>query len=88
MGSFPAWPEGFYDLGGNSAEWMHDIYALYPGEANVEVTDPMGPVSGKHHVVRGASWRDGSITELRLSFRDYSSKLRYDLGFRIARYAE
>ncbi len=88
VGSFPAWPDGFYDLGGNAAEWMHDIYAVYPGEATRQVIDPMGPESGKHHVVRGASWRNGNITELRLSYRDYSSKLRYDLGFRIARYAE
>ena len=92
VGSFPAWPQGssgnFYDMGGNVAEWMHDIYALYPGESRQLVTDPVGPVSGKHHVIRGASWRHGSITELRLSYRDYSSKPRYDLGFRIARYAE
>jgi len=92
VGSFPAWPQGpignFYDLGGNVAEWTHDIYALYPGESRQLVTDPVGPVSGKHHVIRGASWRHGSITELRLSYRDYSSKPRYDLGFRIARYAE
>ena len=88
VGSFPARPDGFYDLGGNAAEWMHDIYAVYPGEANRLVTDPMGPDTGQHHVVRGAGWRSGSITELRLSFRTYSSKQSYDLGFRIARYAE
>jgi hypothetical protein len=29
-----------------------------------------------------------SITELRLSFRDYGDEPRADLGFRIARYAE
>ena len=88
VASFSASPEGFYDLGGNVAEWMHDYYAVYPGEANKHVTDPSGPAAGNHHVVRGSSWRHGSITELRLSYRDYSSKPRYDLGFRIARYAE
>ncbi len=92
VGSFPAWPQGsnggFYDMGGNAAEWMHDLYAVYPGESTRLVSDPMGPVTGKHHVVRGSSWRFGSITELRLSYRAYSSKPRYDLGFRIARYAE
>ena len=87
-GSFPAWPKGIYDLGGNVSEWMHDIYATYPGEAQRTVTDPSGPQSGRHHVVRGASWRHGNITELRLSYRDYSSKPRYDLGFRVARYAK
>ena len=88
VGSFPAWPQGFYDLGGNVAEWMHDYYAVYPGEAKQLVTDPSGPASGEHRVVRGSSWRHGNITELRLSYRDYSSKPRYDLGFRVARYAE
>lgn len=88
VGSFPTWPDGYYDLGGNAAEWIHDIYAVYPGEGNHLVIDPLGPETGQHHVVKGASWRTGSITELRLSFRSYSSKQRYDLGFRIARYAE
>lgn len=92
VGSFPPWPAGtatsFYDLGGNVAEWMHDYYAVYPGEAARLVVDPIGPVTGKHHVVRGSSWRHGSISELRLSYRDYSAKPRPDLGFRIARYAE
>lgn len=88
VASFAAWPSGVYDLGGNVAEWMHDYYAVYPGEANITVKDPVGPASGEHHVVRGSSWRHGNITELRLSYRDYSNKPRYDLGFRIARYAE
>ena len=88
VASFPAWPNGFFDLGGNAAEWIHDFYAVYPGEASRLVTDPTGPAAGEHHVVRGSSWRHGNITELRLSYRDYSSKPRYDLGFRVARYAE
>jgi len=88
VGSFAARPEGYYDLGGNVSEWMHDYYAVYPGEADKLVTDPLGPLSGDHHVVRDSSWRQGTITELRLSYRDYSRTARPDLGFRIARYAE
>jgi len=88
VGSFAARPEGFFDLGGNVAEWVHDYYAVYPGEAGKLVTDPLGPVSGEHHVVRDSSWRQGTITELRLSYRDYSRVARPDLGFRVARYAE
>ncbi len=88
VGSFAARPPGFFDLGGNVAEWMHDYYAVYPGEADKPVTDPLGPVSGEHHVVRDSSWRRGTITELRLSYRDYSRTARPDLGFRVARYAE
>jgi formylglycine-generating enzyme required for sulfatase activity len=88
VGSFAANPAGFYDLGGNVAEWTNDYYAVYPGEAEKLVKDPAGPVSGEHRVVRDSSWRRGNITELRLSYRDYSRGARSDLGFRLARYAD
>ena len=88
VGSFSAQPDGFNDLGGNVSEWINDFYAVYPGQAGRKVKDPMGPASGDHHVVRDSSWRDGSITELRLSYRDYSRGPRDNLGFRIARYAD
>jgi formylglycine-generating enzyme required for sulfatase activity len=87
VGSFPANPAGFHDLGGNVAEWTNDYYAVYPGEAGQVVKDPTGPATGDHHVVRDSSWRQGSISELRLSYRDYSRGPRNDLGFRIARNA-
>jgi formylglycine-generating enzyme required for sulfatase activity len=88
VGSFAAYPPGFYDLAGNVAEWMTDYYAIYPGQADRLVKDPLGPANGEHHVVRGSSWRHGNITELRLSYRDYSREPRPDLGFRLARYLE
>ena len=88
VGSFGANNLGIFDLGGNVAEWCHDYYAVYPGESRKLVADPMGPTEGKHHVVRGSSWRHASISELRFSYRDYSFKPRADLGFRIARYAQ
>ncbi|MDX1434530.1 MAG: SUMF1/EgtB/PvdO family nonheme iron enzyme, partial [Gammaproteobacteria bacterium] len=86
VGTFAANPAGIRDLGGNVAEWCHDFYAI-PVPGGVE-TDPMGPPSGRHHVVRGASWRHAGVSELRLSYRDYSDRPREDLGFRIARYAQ
>jgi len=88
VGSFAPTGPGFFDLGGNVAEWTQDFYAVYPNAANAVVTDPAGPATGRHHVVRGSSWRHAAISELRLSYRDYSDKARSDLGFRIARYAE
>lgn len=85
VASFPANANGFYDLGGNVAEWVHDYYgtAIQLGN-NIEV-DPYGPESGTYHVVRGSSWAHGTVTELRLSYRDYSNESRDDVGFRIAR---
>jgi formylglycine-generating enzyme required for sulfatase activity len=79
---------GFFHLGGNVAEWMHDLYAITPSISGKVVTDPTGPAEGEYHVIRGASWRHASVTELRLSYRDYGKDARPDLGFRIARYAE
>jgi hypothetical protein len=37
-------------------------------------------------VIKGSSWMQAGISELRLSYRDYSETRRSDLGFRIARY--
>ena len=87
-GSFPANPAGIYDLGGNVAEWCHDYYAANAASANKRAVDPMGPVTGSHHLVRGSGWRDASITELRFSYRRYSREAASDIGFRIARYAK
>lgn len=83
---FAAGGLGLYDMGGNAAEWTHDYYSIYPYNADKVYIDPLGPVDGKHHVVRGAGWNQAGISELRLSYRDYSSTKRPDLGFRVCRY--
>jgi formylglycine-generating enzyme required for sulfatase activity len=67
---------------------VHDFYSIYPSGSSEVHRDPLGPVSGDYHVIRGSSWMDSTVTELRLSFRDYGDKARPDVGFRIARYAE
>ncbi len=79
---------GILNLGGNVAEWVHDIYTIYPTASSPLQRDPMGPEEGELYVIRGSSWMDGTITELRLSYRDYGNRPRPDVGFRIARYAE
>ena len=83
---FEAGALGLYDMGGNAAEWTHDYYSIYPYSADKIYIDPLGPDDGKHHVVRGAGWKQAGISELRLSYRDYSSTKRPDLGFRVCRY--
>ena len=85
VGTFPPNSKGIRDLGGNVAEWVHDFYEI---PAQDEVLNPLGPQEGEHHVIRGASWMRGTVTELRLSYRDYDSNGRPDVGFRLARYAE
>jgi len=87
-GSFRANPLGLYNLGGNVAEWVHDVYAVTPSPPGQVTRDPTGPSEGAYHVIRGASWMDTNVTELRLSYRDYGDSARPDLGFRIARSAQ
>lgn len=88
VGSFEPNPVGILDLGGNVAEWVHDLYTIYPSGANTREPDPLGPDEGQHHVIRGSSWMHSTVSELRLSFRDYGNERRADVGFRIARYAD
>ena len=86
VAGFPANNNGFYDLGGNVSEWCHDFYTPNTiSKTGVREIDPIGPATGTHHVVRGSSWRDNTITELRLSYRTYSRSPKNDIGFRIAR---
>ena len=79
---------GLYDMGGNVAEWCHDYYSIYSYSPQKVVIDPTGPQEGKHHVIKGSSWMQAGISELRLSYRDYSDTRRPDLGFRICRYVK
>ncbi|MEP4486983.1 MAG: PEGA domain-containing protein [Halioglobus sp.] len=87
VGTFPATSKGLFDLGGNVAEWIHDVYII-PSANDKTAVDPLGSQSGDNYVIRGASWSLSKLTELRLSFRDYGQAGRDDVGFRIARYAE
>jgi formylglycine-generating enzyme required for sulfatase activity len=84
-GRFPASPLGLFDGGGNVAEWMLDLYRTYTGiQSGLEV-DPRGAEEGRYYVIRGSSFKHGSITELRWAYRDFGDEARPDLGFRLAR---
>lgn len=87
-GSFPANPAGFRDLGGNVSEWIQDFYNVNPPAAGEVLKDPLGPETGRFHIVRGPSFRSASLADLRLAQRSYSAGARDDLGFRVARNAE
>jgi len=86
VGEFPAENSGLFDLTGNASEWVHDFYTLIPPDNKKVHFDPLGPEFGEGHVVKGASWRSGTRTQLRASFRGGLSNKRNDVGFRIGRY--
>lgn len=86
-GSFTANQRGLHNMGGNVSEWVQDLYTIHMPRGSTVIADPMGPTEGEYHVIRGASWTDDNVTELRLSYRDYGDQPRPDVGFRIARSA-
>ena len=85
VGSFSPNSKGIYDLAGNVAEWVHDFYDIPQVNSSIE---NLGPRQGQYRLMRGSSYLHGTITDLRLSFRDYGTEGRADVGFRIARYAK
>ena len=87
VGSFQPNKIGIYDGGGNVAEWVNDWYTVPTPGISEPVINPMGPLKGKSKVIRGSSWKHAGFSELRMSYRDYGTDARVDLGFRIARNA-
>ncbi|MEM9055856.1 MAG: PEGA domain-containing protein [Pseudomonadota bacterium] len=85
VGSFGPDAAGLSDLSGNVAEWVHDHYTVRLSP-DATTTDPFGPARGEGHVIKGSSWRSGSVSELRAAYRDSGVAGRDDLGFRVARY--
>ena len=87
VGSYAPNSLGLFDMGGNVAEWVHDLYTVSPSTAKAAV-DPAATGPGAVHAIRGSSWRHAGVRELRLAYRDYGDGKRNDVGFRIARYAQ
>lgn len=75
---------GLFDMAGNAAEWVWDLYVVnYYDPTNFESTsyeNPQGPQNGYYHIVRGGSERQDS-SYLRCASRDETVSLNAH-GFR------
>ncbi len=91
VGSFPPSGQGLYDLPGNVAEWMHDVFLdklRVSARPETERVNPLGEAHGRYYVIRGFGWRNSGRKELSLNNRRYDREPRDDVGFRLAYYLD
>jgi len=78
-----------YDMAGNVRQWCKDYYTEYSETNKRRNKNPIGAITGRRRVLKGASFIEG-IDVLRSSNRmDYEPGYRrFDIGFRCAGLAE
>jgi len=74
---------GIYDMSGNAWEWCNDYYGSYTKDS---VSNPIGPVSGAVHVIRGGSWGwDSQYCTTTVRMYESTTSSEFNIGFRVVR---
>lgn len=89
VGSYAPNGYGLYDMAGNVWEWVHDYYRSRYYSYNLDGNwpdNPIGPVFGEGHVLRGGGWRaKGEFLRVANRSGNFSAvPTEYDIGFRCA----
>jgi formylglycine-generating enzyme required for sulfatase activity len=81
VGTYPPNAWGLYDMHGNVWQWCSDWYGEYPEKP---IKDPVGPLSGKHRVLRGGSWFiNANLCRAASRLRTFPSNRDDDCGGRV-----
>ncbi len=84
VGSFKANTFGLFDMLGNVGEWVGDWYDQEFYYRNTPRNNPVGPLGGCCHVLRGGGWEDGPRSVRSASRGVYLPNYRNNaLGFRL-----
>ncbi|MCY3885128.1 MAG: SUMF1/EgtB/PvdO family nonheme iron enzyme [Gammaproteobacteria bacterium] len=86
VGSYRQNANGFHDLGGNVAEWVHDFYESKSHGWNRKLRDPLGPQSGLDRIVKGANFRTHDLKEMYVNARKVVGLKDETVGFRVAKW--
>jgi formylglycine-generating enzyme required for sulfatase activity len=85
VGDYPAGASvyGALDMSGNVYEWVADWFEPY---SRIRQVNPVGPLSGSEHIMRGGSWGDDS-SHIRAAVRSHTNlpDSANFIGFRCAR---
>ncbi len=77
-------PYGVRDMAGNVSEWVNDYYSETRLISDTEMVNPIGPISGNMHTVKGGNFLSSQPEEASFTFSRFGAApgSRQNYGFR------